>query len=653
MSQGTSLVDEPATGQVGPVSSAPDARITVGPTSEAWGPRIHRDHGRPVISSGRRAERPRYRSAPSPLTRFTPSTFRQIGRVAAVAVLITVATALASHLIGTGRGVPAALIDRLRLGPRGTIVVEVAYYIAAGLAAAAAVATFTVLTKRTGYGRRVRRGVRIAVPVATVMVCFVAPDFAIGGSPVGAYTSHGAYEFVSAPGLHPPVVRADVMQPGQLAKGYIFTANFYNPSGPALVGQSGPLILDQRLSPVWFKPVPEDDLAANLSLQTYEGRPVLAWWQGQDITDNVPASQEYIVVDQHYRPVAVLRGADGWVLTLHDFVIRGHNAWVTASKNVPVNLSRYGGAGNGTVVDSAVQEYNLKTGKLIRNWDALAHIPLSDSWKPPSSDTPWDAYHLNSIELPGDGSFVISMRNTWAAYKVNIATGRIEWTLGGKHSSFKFAPGAGFQWQHNVMVYPGTPYVTLFDDACCKITAAGKHLASGPSRGLVLKLDPATRTATAADQYTEGPSFHSEFMGDMEPLPNGNEFVGWGSQPRFSEYTASGRMVLDAILPGPDITYRATVEPWVGLPLYPPNGAARRRYGKTTVYASWNGATQVVSWRVLAGSTSHGLAPAGAAPKDGFETAIAVPSGYRTFRVQALDARGRVIGTSAPFSVSG
>ena len=76
------------------------------------------------------------------------------------------------------------------------------------------------------------------------------------------------------------------------------------------------------------------------------------------------------------------------------------------------------------------------------------------------------------------------------------------------------------------MVYPGAQFVTLFDDACCKITASGKHVASGPSRGLVLKLEPATRTAIVADQYTQGASFHSEFMGDIEPLPGGNEFVG-------------------------------------------------------------------------------------------------------------------------------
>jgi hypothetical protein len=169
----------------------------------------------------------------------------------------------------------------------------------------------------------------------------------------------------------------------------------------------------------------------------------------------------------------------------------------------------------------------------------------------------------------------------------------------------------------------------------------------------VLELDAARHTATLAKQYTEGADFDSEWMGNIEPLPDGNEFIGWGSSPRFSEFTASGEMVLDAVLPGPDISYRATVEPWVGLPLYPPTAAARRRDGTTTVYASWNGATQVVSWKVLAGSSSATLESVTTAAKIGFETAITVPSSYRVFRVQALDARGRLLGSSEAFAVAG
>ena len=241
------------------------------------------------------------------------------------------------------------------------------------------------------------------------------------------------------------------------------------------------------------------------------------------------------------------------------------------------------------------------------------------------------------------------MRNTWAAYKVNIATGRIEWTLGGRDSSFRFGSGAAFQWQHDVVVYPNNA-VSMFDDHCCQISSGGTYVSpTAPSRGLVLKVDPATRTASLVAQYSLGSSFDADYMGDVQPLANGNVFVGWGSQPEFSEYSRSGQLLMNAALPIPDLTYRAMLEQWVGLPGYPPAGAARQNAGRTTVYASWNGATQVVAWRVLAGSSSSALRPVATAVRSGFETAIPVPQSYASFRVQALSSGGRVIGTSARF----
>ena len=578
------------------------------------------------------------------------NTSRQVGGGLGLAILITLATTRTSHLIGVGHALPQALTDGFRL----------AYLIGAGLVATAAAVTFAFVPKLPAARGSALRRSPVAIGVAVVIGGFVAVDFALGGShgaPIGAYTTRGAYSFVSAPALHPPIVRADIVPSGadKLAPGYTFLASFYDLNYPPMVGQSGPLILDNRLQPVWFRPVPQSVVASNLSLQTYNGKPALAWWQGVVTNTGATESGEYVIVNQHYKTVAILKSADGWVLTLHSLVIRGDDAWVTANKNLPMNLSKYGGAYNGALIDSAVQEYNLKTGKLIQTWDALDHIPLSDSNATlPTNGFPWDAYHVNAIDLPGDGAFVVSMRNTWAAYKVNINTGRLEWTLGGKHSTFKLDPGADFQWQHDVTVYPGTPLVTLFDDHCCQITGGGTYVSpTGPSRGLVLKLDGRTHTATLADQYTHGTNFHAEYMGSIEPLPGGNEFVGWGSAPYFSEYTPSGQMLLDAMLPRPDISYRATVEPWVGLPLYPPSGAARQKDGKTTVYASWNGATQVVSWRVLAGPSSSQLAVVATTVKSGFETSIPVPQRYTTFKVEALSANGRGIGTSRPFRVDG
>jgi EmrB/QacA subfamily drug resistance transporter len=571
------------------------------------------------------------------------NTSRQIGGGLGLAILVTLATQRSSHLIGTGAQVPQALTDGFRL----------AYLICAGLAASAALVTFTALPKLAGAPPAAVR--RLAVAVAVVLAGFLALDLAFAGShgaPVGAYTTKGAYSFVTEPTLHPPKLHADgPILTGRLAGGYIFTANFYNLNYPPLVGQSGPLILDSKLQSVWFQPVPEKVVASNLSLQTYEGKPALAWWQGVVTNTGSTESGEDVVVNQHYQTVARLKGADGWVLTLHALTISGEDAWVTANKNVAKNLSSYGGAYNGALIDSAVQEYNIKTGKLLRNWDALDHIPLEDSYASvPTNGFPWDAYHVNAIDLSAKGSFLVSMRNTWAAYMVNIATGEIEWTLGGKKSSFQFGPGAAFQWQHDVAFGPGST-VTMFDDHCCQLTGGGTSVpATGASRGLVLNLDQQTRTATLVAQYTGGNRFETEYMGDTQPLANGNAFVGWGSEPYFSEYGRSGEQLLEASFPGHDLSYRETLEPWVGEPLTPPAGAARDADGRTTVYASWNGATRVASWRVLAGPSPARLSAVTSAPRSGFETAIPVSAGYASFEVQALGADGRVIGASPPFS---
>ncbi len=570
------------------------------------------------------------------------NTSRQVGGGLGLALLITLATQRTTHLIGSGQQVAQALTDGFRL----------AYLIGAGLAAVAAAITFSSLP-RTGVaqGGATRR---LALAIGVVLAGFVGVTIAFAGShgaPIGAYTTRGAYSFVTEPSLHPPMIRGTHRAPSrQLAPGYVFTANFYDLNEPPIVGQSGPLILDNNLQPVWFEPVPERVAAANLSLQTYEGKPALAWWQGRVTNTGATETGEYVVVNQHYQTVATLRAADGWVLTLHELAISGDDAWVTANKNIPMDLSKYGGAYNGALVDSAVQEYDLKTGKLLRNWDALDHIPLSESHASlPTNGFPWDAYHVNSIDLTGNGTFLVSMRNTWGAYLVDSATGRIEWTLGGKHSSFTFGPGAAFQWQHDVRLNGST--VTMFDDHCCQLTGGGTSVpATGPSRGLVLRLSQSPHTATLVAQYGAGGRFESEYMGATEPLPDGNVFVGWGSESYFSEYSRSGKLLLEGELPGPNLTYRAMLEQWVGEPLSPPVGAARQADGKTTVYASWNGATQVVSWRVLAEPGSGRPTVVATHAKSGFETAIAVPQSYNSFEVQALAAGGRVIGASRPFA---
>jgi EmrB/QacA subfamily drug resistance transporter len=606
------------------------------------------------------------------------NTSRQIGGSLGLAVLISIATLHTSHLIGHNVPAQAALTGGFRLG----------FLVGAACCAAAALLVIALPPVPAGAGlaqldaatgattRRPRRGPSrrpqvVALGAAVVLAVFAALGFGLPRShaaPLGEYTTAGAYTYLSAPSLHPPKISGGPTSAGAKLPGDIMIANFYDLTQQPMVGQSGPEILGGDLQPIWFRPVPTDVVASNLEAQTYEGKPVLVWWQGDVTATGQINSGEDIVVNQHYQKIATLKGADGWIPTLHEMVIRGHDAWVTANKNVPAQLARYGGVNGGSLIDSAVQEYDLRTGKLVYSWDASRHIAASDSYAvPPENGFPWDAYHVNSIDVLKGGTFLVSMRNTWGVYLVNIRTGKIEWTLGGKHSSFKVPAADHFEWQHDAELTSPTT-LTVFDDHCCDITGAGVYLdATGPSRGEVLKLDTADRTVSLTRQYSHGVAVESRYMGNVQTLPNGNAFVGWGDVPFFSEFGKSGQLIFDAELPTPDITYRAYVQRWVGLPLYPPAGAARTLGRKTTVYASWNGATRVSAWKVLAlgsgaagpGSATGTTTSAAAAQvvatskKTGFETAIAVSATGRRFEVEALDAAGRVIGTSKAFSTQG
>jgi EmrB/QacA subfamily drug resistance transporter len=574
------------------------------------------------------------------------NTSRQIGGGLGIAVLITLATQHSSHLIGAGRAVPQALTDGFRL----------AYLIAAGLCVAAAVLTFVSVPRARAAASAAPGRWRMALGSLAVVGAFVAVDFADGnthGAAIGAYLKGDTYSFVTAPGLHPPIARADVLPKdlASLVPGYVFLANFYEISSPPIVGQSGPLILDDRLAPVWFRPVPESVVASNLSLQTYRGTPALGWWQGVITNTGATTSGEDVIVDDHYREVSRLRGRNGWIITPHELLVRGEDAWVSANKNIPTDLSRYGGAYNGALIDSAVQEYDLKTGALLYTWDALKHIPLSESYATlPTNGFPWDAFHVNSIQLVSARRFLVSMRGTWSAYLVDTSSGAIVWTLGGRRSSFRFGPRAAFAWQHDVTLDPDST-VTMFDDHCCQITGGGTYVSpTASSRALRLRLDERARTATLVAQYGHGSGFDADYMGSAQRLPGGGVFVGWGSQPYFSEYGPSGQLLLDVVLPRPDLSYRATLEQWVGRPLQPPAGGARVKDGKTTVYASWNGATEVASWQVLSASSQGRTPVVASSPRLGFETAVPVQRSYGALTVRALDARGRTLGTSAPFT---
>ena len=67
-----------------------------------------------------------------------------------------------------------------------------------------------------------------------------------------------------------------------------------------------------------------------------------------------------------------------------------------------------------------------------------------------------------------------------------------------------------------------------------------------------------------------------------------------------------------------------------------------------TLYASWNGSTEVTAWEVLSGPRPNRLEPLGAVPRDGFETAMVVQTTDPYVAVRARVSSGEILGTSPP-----
>ena len=238
---------------------------------------------------------------------------------------------------------------------------------------------------------------------------------------------------------------------------------------------------------------------------------------------------------------------------------------------------------------------------------------------------------------------LVAGRNVSAAYLVDHSTGDVVWQLGGKHSSFTLAP-AGEQWfcyQHDVRE-PTQNVVTIFDDGASGPASCPNHA----SRALTLTLDTSAHTATVTRSLQHNPALSATFLGSNRTLSNGDTLVSWGELKEITEFNANDQSNFDMSLSG--FSYRAFRAPWTGSPAYPPAIATSKGSGTVVrVYASWNGATQVASWQVLAGSKPSSMAAVGQrVPKMTFETGITVNTTAPLVAVQARDASGNVLATS-------
>jgi len=359
--------------------------------------------------------------------------------------------------------------------------------------------------------------------------------------------------FHSEPGLEPPSL-AVTARSAQSAPGDIFVAPY---SGP---GPPGPMIFDEAGNLVWFYTLPKNIAAAtDLQVQQLGGQPVLTWWQGYIPPQGFGQGEE-IIANNSYRQIGRVHAANGYKADLHDFHLTPQGtALLTVFDPIDCNLSVVGGPSGGAVTDSIFQEIDLRTGLVRREWHSLDHVPLTDSYSSAthsSAKWPLDYFHINSIDQRADGTTLISARNTWAMYLMNTASGRLQAWIGGKRSTVKLGAGTKTAYQHDAK--------TLADGSISVFDNGAVPKVHPQSRGLVLSLKG--NSLSAVTQYEHSPALSSGSQGNIQQLENQDMFVGWGSEPYFSEYSASGQLLFDAHMHGSYESYRAYRFAWTGAP---------------------------------------------------------------------------------------
>ena len=405
------------------------------------------------------------------------------------------------------------------------------------------------------------------------------------------------------------------------------------------------MILDDAGQLVWFHPLDTEGVT-DFRAQRYDGRPVLTWWRGK--SELGVGDGHYVIVDDAYREIATVSAGNGLTGDIHEFLITDRDtALITIYHELPADLSSIGGPKDGAILEGVVQELEIGTGRVLFEWHSAPEVELEESYaevpkaeKGEEADA-YDYFHINSVAEDEDGNFLVSARNTHAVYKISRARRKVMWRLGGKRSDYALGSGVRFAWQHDARRQPdGT--LTLYDNVSDDEDAKGRS-----SRVVVLRLADAAKRATLVRSYEHPTKLLATTQGNAQFLDGGHVFVGWGSQPYFTEFDRDGEVLLDGSFgaEGTD-SYRAYRLEWAGRPVERP----AVRLAGDVAHVSWNGATDVDRWQVLAGPDPQHLQPIASADKAGFETAVPFETAEATIQVRALNDRGAVIGSSRPLT---
>ncbi len=392
------------------------------------------------------------------------------------------------------------------------------------------------------------------------------------------------------------------------------------------------LMLDNNGQPVYYKKIPASNYATDFKVLS---NGLLAYWEGG----------VYHLLDSTYTEVRTITPGNGYTsIDNHELLLlpNGDYMFIILDKR-QVDMSKVvpGGNPKATVTGAIIQEVNA-TGKVVFQWNSFDHIPITDSDQDLTAAT-IDYIHANALELDNDGNLLLSSRHLDEITKIDYQTGDILWRLGGKANQFTLSSAPGipdapvFYKQHDVRRLPNGD-ISLFDD----------HNDHNPmiSRALEFSLDEQNKTAELVWEYRDTPDVYSAYMGNVQPLPNGDLMIGWGgaSTPNATEIKPDGTKVFELGFDSPYVNYRSFRFPWQGYPTWAPALVAQPGNASTDLTFSWNGATDIAKYEVYGGDFPQLMTPITEVPKSGFETSVSLAgkqADYCYYRVMPIDIHGQ------------
>ncbi|PNY29792.1 Uncharacterized protein TCAP_00293 [Tolypocladium capitatum] len=434
--------------------------------------------------------------------------------------------------------------------------------------------------------------------------------------------------------------------------------------------KAGPMIFDAGdLSLVYADQRYDNTYCSNV--QVIGGTRYMIFWEG--VHNRGHASGHCLVYDENYRLRynVTAQGLHGRALAdMHEMMFTPDETIVFSTYfNIPYDCRAVGGPEEALLMDSGFQEVDPETNKVLFEWNASDHFDIADSFARydevygVTPDSGFDFFHINSIEKTSDGNYLVSSRHLSALTLVDGKDGHPIWILGGKRNQFEDlsnGTATNFGWQHDARFYHNQSHITMFDNHG---EVTGNCEGECESRGLHLEIDSVGMTARVVREYFHPESINSGAMGGLQQLESGNVMIGWGYSPGFVEYKSDGTPVMDVqrgkigVESLADMfAYRVYKHQWKGKPTWPPSAAVdapSRTTLNATVYLSWNGATDVKSWAVLAAGNATAINNyrnlIAEAPRRGFETAIHLGANAtrRYIGAAALAADGTVLGSTS------